>query len=218
MSNNLTFTATIEADRIRRSHGQKFLLATGFAGVPFIGTFVILGALAPNYNSIREAISALEFTSLSAGQRLNFLVFGLLLCAFALALRRELHPGRGAVAVPFFQMLSGIAVIGDAIFIHFPLHLVCDLIAFLSTLMVLFVFAWLFRQDARWKGWSVYSAATAILMMLLLGLFGYMNHAGGPAGLMEKAVTLARTLWSVVFVTRLLAGWPLNFGYASAAK
>jgi uncharacterized protein DUF998 len=218
VSKNSTITAPIEVDRIHRSHGQKLLLAAGFAGVLFIGTFVVLGALAPNYNSAREAISALEFTSLSVGQRLNFLVFGFLLCAFALALRRELHPGRGSVAVPFFQALSGIAVIGDAIFIHFPLHLVCDLIAFLSTLTVLFLFAWLFRQDARWKGWSMYSAATGILMMLLLGLFGYMNHAGGPAGLMEKAVTLVRTLWSVLFVTKLLAGSPLNFGYASAAK
>jgi hypothetical protein len=171
---------------------------------------VILGALAPNYNPVRETISALEFTTLSMVQRINFFVFGLLLCAFAVGLRLELDRGRGARLIPLFQFLSGIAVIGDALFIHDPLHLVCDLIAFNSALLVLFLFAWRFRSDIRWKGWGAYSIVTALLMMAFLTAFGFANHVGGPAGAMEKLATATRTLWSALLTAKLLAGGRLD--------
>jgi hypothetical protein len=102
---------------MHRSKAQTALLAAGFGGVLFVVTFLVLGAMAPGYDSLRETISALEFTTLGLAQRINFLVFGLMLMAFALALRRELGAGRGAVLIPIFQCLSGVGVAGDAIFI-----------------------------------------------------------------------------------------------------
>jgi hypothetical protein len=203
----MTETVTINAARSQR---HRLLLATGFGGLLFIVTYVILGALAPNYNPVRETISALEFTTLSMVQRINFFVFGLLLCAFAVGLRLELDRGRGARLIPLFQFLSGIAVIGDALFIHDPLHLVCDLIAFNSALLVLFLFAWRFRSDIRWKGWGAYSIVTALLMMAFLTAFGFANHVGGPAGAMEKLATATRTLWSALLTAKLLAGGRLD--------
>jgi hypothetical protein len=193
-----------------RSGPQLFLLATGFAGILFIAAFVTLGLLAPGYNSTHDAISALEFTTLSAAQRANFFVFGVLLCVFALGLRRELAGGRGAFLIPFFQAVGGIAVIGDAIFIFDPLHLTCDLVAFNSALLVLFLFAWRFRREPGWRGWTAYSIVTAFAMMAFLAAFGFANHLGGPAGLMEKLATCTRTLWSALFVTRLFAGKSLG--------
>jgi hypothetical protein len=121
-------------------------------------------------------------------------------------LRSELGAGRGAVLIPFFQFLSGVGVAGDAIFIHEPLHLVCDLIAFNSALLVLFLFAWRFSGDARWKGWTAYSILTALLMMAFLTAFGVANHLGGPAGAFEKLASLMRTSWSVVLVSQLYSG------------
>lgn len=195
-----------DTGRADRSSGESLLLSTGFAGVLFILTFLVLGVLAPNYDSMRETISATELTSLGTAQRVNFFLFGLLLCAFAVALRRELKGGRGELVIPAFQMISGIGAIGDAIFIHYPLHLVCDLIAFNATLIVLFAFAWVFRGKANWAGWSAYSIATALLMVVLLTAFGFANHAGGPAGFFEKCATVTRTSWSVLFTSRLLRG------------
>ena len=190
----------------RRSTSHTLLLTTGFSGVLFILVFVILGWLAPGYDSIRQAISALEFTTLSVEQRANFFVFGLLLSCFAAALRRELAPGRGALLIPLFQVFSGIAVIGDAVFIYEPLHTICDLIAFNSAMLVLYLFAWRFLREPAWKGWSAYSIATAIAMMAFLAAFGFANHLGGPAGLFEKLATCTRTLWSVLLTARLLSG------------
>lgn len=123
----------------------------------------MLGGNGSDYDALRETISALEFTALGFGQRFNFFVFGLMLMTFALALRREPGAGRGSVLIPTFQCLSGVGVAGDAIFIHEPMHLVCDLIAFNSALLVLFLFAWRFSGDSRWKGWTAYSILTALL-------------------------------------------------------
>ncbi|HZP07305.1 MAG TPA: DUF998 domain-containing protein [Terracidiphilus sp.] len=198
--------AEVSEKRTRRSLLQNVLLVSGFGGILFISTFVVLGVLAPNYDPLRQTISALEFTTLSSAQRLNFFVFGLLLCTFAAALRLELAPGRGAWLIPFFQSLTGIGVIGDAIFIYEPLHLICDLIAFNSSLVVLFLFAWRFRFEGNWKGWSVYSILSAVAMMAFLAAFGFETHLGGPAGLMEKLASATRTIWSVAFTIRLFTG------------
>ena len=189
-----------------RSRAQTALLAAGFGGVLFVLTFLLLGAMVPSYDALRETISALEFTGLGFAQRINFFVFGLMLMTFALALRRELGAGRGAVLIPIFQFLSGIGVAGDAIFIHEPLHLVCDLITFNSALLVLFLFAWRFSGDSRWEGWTAYSILTALLMMAFLTAFGFANHFGGPAGAFEKLASLTRTSWSALLVAKLYSG------------
>ena len=195
-----------QTTRTHRSKAQTALLAGGLGGVLFVLTFLLLGALAPGYDALRETISALEFTSLGFAQRINFLVFGLMLMAFSLALRRELCAGRGAVLIPIFQFLSGVGVAGDAIFIHEPMHLVCDLIAFNSALLVLFLFAWRFSGDSRWEGWTAYSILTALLIMAFLTAFGVANHLGGPAGAFEKLASLTRTSWSALLVGKLYSG------------
>lgn len=195
---------------IQRSKTQTALLASGFGGILFVLTYMVLGVLAPGYDGLRESISALEFTAWGPAQRINFLVFGVMLCIFAVALRRELRAGRGAVLIPAVQFMSGVGVIGDAIFIHEPMHLVCDLIVFNSALLVLFLFAWRFAGDRRWKGWTTLSILTAVLMMAFLTAFGVAHRFGGPAGAFEKLASLTRTSWSVLLVLQLYAGRPIS--------
>lgn len=185
---------------------QILLLCSGFAGLLFIAAFLVLGFSARPYDPVRETISALEFTSLGVAQRIAFTLFGLLLIAFAFALRLELRSGRAARLIPLFQFLSGVAVIGDGLFIHDPLHLVCDLIAFNSALLVPSLFAWRVWPDLRWRPWAYYSIATALLMMALLTAFGFANHSGGPAGVMEKLATVPRALWALLLTIKLLRG------------
>ena len=191
---------------MHRSAAQTALLAAGFGGLLFVLAYLILGALAPGYDALHDTISALEFTTLGLAQRINFLVFGIALCTFAVALRRELGHGRGAILIPIVQGMSGVGVIGDAIFAHNPMHMVCDLIAFNSALLVLFLFAWRFASDSRWKGWTAWSILTALLMMAFLTAFAVAQHVGGPAGLFEKFASLTRTSWSVLLVLQLYAG------------
>jgi hypothetical protein len=194
-----------------RPRATTLLLVAGCSGVLFIATFIVLGFLTPGYNSLRDTISALELTPFKLAQQINFLVFGVLLCMFALGLRREMQQGFGAVLIPLIQFLDGLGVIGDALLIRPVPHLACDILAFNAALCVLFLFAWRFRRDPRWRGWTAYSILTAIAMMALLFGFGMANRLGGPAGLMEKLAATVRTTWSVLLVARLLAGSRLAF-------
>jgi hypothetical protein len=192
---------------MRRSAAQTALLAAGpLGGLLFVLTYLMLGALAPGYDALHDTISALEFTTLGLAQRINFLVFGIALCTFAVALRRELGDGRGAILIPIIQGMTGVGVVGDAIFAHDPMHMAGDLIAFNSALLVLLLFAWRFAGDSRWKGWTALSILTALLMMAFLTAFGVAQHVGGPAGLFEKFASLTRTSWSVLLVQQLYAG------------
>jgi hypothetical protein len=190
-----------------RSRRQiALLIAGGGAGIFFIAEFLLLGFLAPGYDPLRQTISALEFTSFGRAQQGCFILFGLLLACFALGLRKELIGGRGAILIPLFQFLSACAVIGDGFFIHWPLHMICDWIAFDAALAVLFLFAWRLWGNRDWRGWPVFSILVALVMMAWLAAFGYANAYGGPAGLFEKLATASRTLWSVLLVSRLLTG------------
>src|SRR6185437_10632100 len=159
------------------------LVLGGVAGAIFITTFSLVGAISPAYAFMRDTISGLEFSPFGYLQQLNFVVFGLVQATFAYALRAELTGGRGAVSIPAVQLICACAVVGDGVFIRYPAHLTCDLIAFNSTLVALFLFAWRFWRDPRWKGWSWYSIATAVAMIICLAIFGICNRQGGPAGL-----------------------------------
>lgn len=183
------------------------LLLTGCGGLLFIAIFTTLGYLAHPYHALKDTISTLEVTQLGPVQQVNFVVFGVLLCLFGLALRRELQRGWGTLAIPFFQVLAGLGVIGDGFFLWpTALHMACALIAFNAGLCVLFCFAWRVRHDARWRRWAAFSSLTAVATMAFLFCFGMMNQFGGPAGLMEKLATVVRTVWSVALVARLLSG------------
>jgi hypothetical protein len=192
-----------------RDSRKNLILASGLSGLVFASTFLALGAAAPYYDTARDTISALEFTSFGWIQQLNFVLFGFLLGIFAFALRTELKSDRGFILIPTFQLLSGIGVMGAGIFIHEPLHLICDLIAFNSALFVLFLFAWRFSGDSRWTGWASYTIVTGLLMMAFLAAFGIALHLGGPAGAFEKLATLTRALWSAALVKTLYSGGSL---------
>ncbi len=108
----MTQTVTINA---ARSQTHRLLLATGFGGLLFIITYVILGALAPNYNPVRETISGARIHDAELARRINFFVFGLLLCAFAVGFSDfELIVAR-CEADCLVPVPSGIAVIGTRI-------------------------------------------------------------------------------------------------------
>lgn len=197
-----------------RPFSARILLAAGAIGGPiFIAVFLIFGFFTPGYTFQLGTISSLELVERGWIQQANFICFGLFMSAFAFGIRREMNSGRASNLIPFFQLLSAGAVIGDGIFVHEPMHMVCDLIAFNSTLMMLALFAWRFWGDRRWRWWAAYTVGTAITMMGLLAAFGMANRLGGPGGLFEKLAVATRSIWSVLFVQRLLgAGRTLRRG------
>lgn len=186
---------------------QRLLLACGIVGpVLFVVTFLIEGATRPGYNSLLLTVSALENGPLGWMQIANFIVFGLFIGGFAIALRKALGAGIGVTWLPLFEGLVALGLIGDGIFTHDPLHTVFDVLTFTSALVVCIIFARCIARDSRWSGWATYSIVTGILLVVFLTTFGVAMTHNGPAGLFEKLAILVRAIWTVLLAARLLAG------------
>src|SRR5581483_3301894 len=96
---------TVETSAKESSEGMgeqplvlRLLLACGAIGpLLFIVVFLIEGVTRADYNPLRYPVSSLSIGDLGWIQAANFLMVGLLLCAFAIGLRRVLSGSRGAV-------------------------------------------------------------------------------------------------------------------------
>lgn len=210
---------SIQMHTRERSLAQKLLLSCGiFGSLFFTTTYLIEGAMHPGYNLIRETISALELVSNGWTQQANFIIFGVLILCFTVGLRKELKGGVGALSVPILQGLVAVGLIISGIFIHEPLHTIGDFISFISLVVGFFVISIRFAKDPGWKGWALYSIFSAILMMVFLAAFGNSLHNGGPAGLFERLAGLTRSLWTIIFVGRLLTGKKLASRSSSVSQ
>lgn len=191
-----------------RSVAQTLLLSCGILGsIIFTATYLIEGALHPGYDLIRQTISSLELVSNGWTQQVNFIVFGLLLCGFAIGIRKELAGGFGATLFPILQGLVALGLVISGIFVSDPLHTIGDYISFISIVIGLLVMARRFAQEPHWGiGWTVYSIGSAILVMGFLAAFGTALSHGGPAGLFERLAALVRSIWTILLVGRLLTG------------
>jgi hypothetical protein len=191
-----------------RSITQILLLSCGiFASILFTATYLIEGALHPGYDMMRQTISSLELVSNGWTQQVNFIVFALLISCFAVGIREELSGGFGATTFPILQGLVALGLVISGIFVHDPLHTIGDYITFLSIVIGFFVIAWRFTQEPHWGvGWAVYSIASALLAMGFLAAFGTALNHGGDAGLFERLAGLVRSIWTLLFVGRLLTG------------
>lgn len=183
------------------------LLGCGLLGsVLFTVTYLIEGALHPGYNPLRETISSLELVSYGWTQQASFMLFGFFTLCFALGLRKELQGGIGATWFPLLQGFVALGMGMSGVFVFEPLHTIGDLITFVSTIVGFFVLARRFTNEPNWKGWALYSVINAFLMMASLAAFGIALKHGGDAGLYERLAGLIKSVWTVLFVARLLTG------------
>jgi hypothetical membrane protein len=83
----------------------RHLLACGAVGAPvFLVVILIQGAIRPGYDPMRDFGSALALGPYGWIQDTNFVATGLLMLAFAMGLRRALHPGRGSTSAPLLSV------------------------------------------------------------------------------------------------------------------
>lgn len=204
--------ATSHPSTVSRSVAQTLLLSCSILGsIIFTATYLIEGALHPGYDLMRQTISELELVSNGWTQQVNFIVFALFLSCFAVEIRKELSGGFGATAFPILVGLEALGLVISGIFVSDPLHAIGDYITFLSAVLGLFVMARRFAQEPHWGwGWAVYSIGSAFLMMGFLAAFGTPLGHGGPTGLFERLAGPVRTIWTILFVGRLLTGTRLS--------
>jgi hypothetical membrane protein len=201
------------------------LLGCGLVGAAlFVAVYLIEGAARPGYDAWTQAVSALSLGPGGWVQRTNFVVFGLLLGAYAVGLRAALAPGVGATWAPLLKGVEGLGLAVAGLFAqdpspsyppgvgalatptaHATVHNLATYVTFIAGVASWFVLARRFAAEPRWRAWAIYAAATGILMMVFLATYG-QEIGRGPAGVFERLATMVTALLTIALVARLLAG------------
>ena len=204
------------------TNGTRVLLACGVVAGPLFLAVAVLQALTrQGFDLGRHPLSLLSLGELGWIQIANFVVAGLLTVAFAVGLRRMLHPGRGARWGPLLIGVYGVGLIGGGVFVtdagagfppgapagapeqlswHGMLHDASHLLAFLSLTAACFVFARRFAGLGQ-RGWATYCVATGVA---LLGLLAWPDQDTVVVQL-AVAIVLGWT-WLSALAAQLLTG------------
>jgi hypothetical protein len=150
-------------------------------------------------------------------QTANFLVVGVLMLAFAIGLRLRFPTGKASTFGPLLIALFGLGLVASGIFTTDPpqasategtifgaMHNLAVLVLLAAIIAACFVFARRFRQDSKWRGYSLYSVITGVLVPGLLVAF-IVQEPGAPyVGLFQRVLVAVFFLWVEVVTLRAL--------------
>jgi len=198
------------------------LLAAGTAGgLVFTGVYLAEGATRAGYRALAQPISALSLGPGGWVQQLNFVIFGVLVCASAAGWRAALAPGRGAVAFPVLRVAAGVGLVMDGLFaqdpsggyppgaraavptVHGQVHTLFAMITITALASGCFVLAARFAAEPSWRRWAVFAAAAGVATVVFIAAFGAAGGHGGVAGLWERAAGAATSVLTVAVLARL---------------
>ncbi len=181
------------------------LAVAGIVGpIVFAVGVVVQGLLRAAYNPIAQQISDLTAGPSGWVQQVNFVVFGLLLIAFAVGLYRGVRGAAPRVVGPALVAWNGVELVVAGSFplredatghISDPLgvHSVNGTIFFLCIGVGLVVMARQFASDAKWRGLAAYTLTSGIALFVMVVLNGFFAEmAQAPLhpwlGLIQRAI------------------------------
>jgi hypothetical membrane protein len=197
----------------------KRLLYAGVVGpLLFIVVFLIEGSTRPGYSQWRNFVSQLATGPGGWVQVLNFYICGLLVLAFALALRPELKGARAAIGAPVFLGAFALSLLVAGTFSTDPalgyppavpavqtptgaVHGVAGLLAFTTLPAAAFVMAWRFARAGE-RAWMLYSIAVGSVVLVMFFAAGFTSQAdasgswlNAPTGFLQRIAILAGFTW-----------------------
>ena len=190
----------------------------GFVGpMVFAGLVIILGALYPGYSHVSQTVSVLGAADAPHKAIMNALGFPLLgLCVIALGAGVEVCFKRKGVGRtgPALLAVCGTALVMIAIFNADPgdidvswrgmTHTAFSVVSEVSfAIAPVFIAMGLFR-DVKWKAYSAYSYATAIIT-LLFALVSVLGIVDTRVGLFQRMSMGIPMLWMMVTSVKLLS-------------
>jgi hypothetical protein len=206
----------------------RLLVAAGLVGPLFFFIVVVVeGATRPGYNAWHHVVSTLALGPGGWVLTAGLTVLGVLLMCFAVGLRWVLEPGTGSTWGPILIAVSGLAFIGEAIFVSDPalgyppgsaaastlhgsvhnlLSVVFETPAVVAACIVL---ARRFAQAPGGRPWVMYSVATIIVVVVLqvLAAVAFLSiDADSPFGLFQRLQFFTLQGWACVLAGRLLTG------------
>ncbi|SRR6266571_2788294 len=204
-----------ERSRGKGNHSAQFFVLAGVVGpILFVLVFTIDGWLSPGYSPLSQSVSSLGTTGTSAWiQNTNFVVFGLLLMAFAVGfsqLLREVLGKEGVWVSTFLLLLTGAGLVNDGFFtqdsvttFHGLLHALGFLVIFASLIAALLLIGRHLRTIAPWRGYGWYSTITGLLTLGVLVLSAVLADPLQMTGLFQRILVVVAFGWYVVMGCRL---------------
>lgn len=205
----------------------RALLACGMlAGPLFLLAVIIQDYTRPGFDPRVHPLSMLSLGELGWIQITNFVATGLLNVAFAVGLRRALHPGPGGIWGPLLIGAYGIGLVGAGVFVsdpawgyppgapqglpedpswHYVLHGAAFFVVIGGLIAACFVFARRFAVQGV-RGWAAYCAATGAALPTLYALAGALSDRGEdpqPLSLLLRAMAFLGWGWASVLAVRL---------------
>ncbi|WP_201386539.1 DUF998 domain-containing protein [Ktedonobacter sp. SOSP1-85] len=203
---------------------QRVLAAAGIcAPILFAIGFVMQGFLRADlrlgYNPIAQEVSDLTAGPFGWVQQVNFIVFGLLIIAFAVGLSRGVRAAASWMVGPALVGWNGIELMIAGFFprsenaaghIYDPLgvHMMNGMIFFLNIGIVLVVLSLRFARDERWSGLALYTRVSGIALFVMSVLNGYFAEAVGDPlhpwlGLFQRMILAVWFLCLLILALRL---------------
>jgi len=201
--------------------GQRRLAAwAGMIGPAlFVAVFAIEGWLRPGYEPLKTYVSALSLGPRGWIQIANFVILGLLLLVFSLAVATEFPTGKASRAGPILLaiistlfVVSGPVVMDptgtplDQVTTHGTIHGLAGGMIFILMPVTCFVFLRRFRADPDWRflrWWTlalgIIIAAAVILLTVASKTPGAQNVFGDWLGLIQRAIIVPFMLWVFIF-------------------
>ncbi|HEY4197136.1 MAG TPA: DUF998 domain-containing protein [Mucilaginibacter sp.] len=199
---------------VPRTLWHNALLWCGFLGsILFNVVYFTFGAMAVQYNMMRQPIGDLELIRFGWIQSANFIMLGLATGALAIAFRKELQGGFGKTLIPLFYGLTAVGAITMGLIVNEPMHTYISILTFVTLPISFLLFSGRFSGDPRWRGWAIYTNMATFLMLLFFLIFWFARINERPyAGIYERLIIVVRLLWIVVFVLKLFGGRKLAVG------
>ncbi len=172
----------------------RTLAVAGIVGPALFAVGVLVQQLyrRDSYDPIGQIISDLTAGPYGWVQQVNFVVFGLLMIAFAVGLHREVRPARSGWVGPAIIGVNGVNLVVGGIFplrqdaaglVYDPagVHTVNGAIFFVGIGIGLVAVSPRLRSDSRWHGVATYSLVTGIALLVLWALLvTLVRPAGAP--------------------------------------
>jgi hypothetical membrane protein len=196
------------------------LAAAGIAGpIIFAVVALVQSVLRQDHSLVEHPISALAAGTSGWVQNANFLLFGLLMIAYAIGLHLGVRPSRWGVVGFAFLVLSGIGLMWGGLFPATDaagtydedrlLHIPGFIMTFLGGGIGLIVMSRRMARDSRWQSVAPYALATGITMLVLILVGGgLVRPLGSPLhawfGLFQWVLLAVWLPCTIVLALRLL--------------
>jgi hypothetical membrane protein len=208
------------AHSLQRRSVIAALATAGIAGpIIFAVGALVHSLLRPDHSLVTHPVSALAAGPSGWLQNANFLLFGVLMLAYAIGLHLGVRPTKWGVVGVTFLVLSGVGLLWGGVFPATDatgafdgdrlLHIPGFIMTFLGGGIGLIVMSRRMARDSRWASLATYALVTGIAMLVLILVGGgLVRPPGAPLhawfGLFQWVLQAVWLPCTIVLALRLL--------------